>query len=116
MQRRTLTVGFERAVYAGIPNTMEVTLTPLVTTVNPVANTVLVGGPQTQVVLLANEITTIAFSLVPSNHPDLDEAIVYRIAWRERYTGHQFSADFTMPDTDTAFADLAGLGRILTIR
>lgn len=116
MQKRTLTVGFERAVYANIPNTMEVTLTPLVTTANPVANTVLVGGPQTQVVLLANETTTVAFSLVPSNHPDLDETLVYRIAWRERYTGHQFSADFTMPDADTHFADLASLGRILAVR
>lgn len=116
MQRRTLTVGFERAVYAGIPNTMEVTVTPLITTTNPTANTVLVGGPQTQVILVSNETATVAFSLVPSNHADLDDAIVYRIAWRERYTGHQFSADFTMPDADTNFADLASLGRILAIR
>lgn len=116
MQRRTLTVGFERAVFAGVPNTIEITVTPLVTTVNPAANTVLVGGPQTQTVLLANETATITFSLVPSDHPDLDETLVYRIAWRERYAGHQFSADFTMPDADTAFADLASLGRILAIR
>lgn len=116
MQKRTLTVSFERAVTAATPNTVEVTLTPLVTTVNPVANTVIGGGPQTRVVLLANAVTTTTFSLVPSDHGDLDESIVYRIAWRERYTGHQFSADFTMPDADTNFADLASLGRILAIR
>lgn len=114
--RRTLTVTFERAVSAAVPNTMEVTVTPLVTTVNAAANTVLAGGPQTRQVLLANDTTTTTFSLVPSQHADLDEVIVYRIAWRERHVGHQFSADFTMPDADTNFADLAGLGRILAIR
>jgi hypothetical protein len=36
----------------------------------------------------------------------------YRIAWRERYTGKQFSADFSMPNADTNFADLHGLGLI----
>ena len=116
MQKRTLTITFERAVTAATPNTMEVTITPLVTTTNPVANTVLTGGPQTRVVLLANDTTTTTFALVPSNHVDLDDPITYRIAWRERYTGHQFSADFTMPDADTNFADLASLGRILAIR
>lgn len=116
MQKRTLTVTFERAVTAATPATMEVTVTPLVTTTNPVANTVLTGGPQTRVVLLANATTTTTFSLVPSNHPDLDDTITYRIGWRERYTGHQYSADFTMPDADTNFADLASLGRILAVR
>ena len=116
MQKRTLTVSFERAVTAATPNTIEVTLTPLVTTTNPVANTVLAGGPQTRVVLLANAVTSTTFSLVPSNHADLDETIVYRIAWRERYAGSQYSADFTMPDADTNYADLAGLGRILIVR
>lgn len=116
MQKRTLTVSFERAVQAGIPNTVEVTLTPLVTTTNSTDGTVVAGGPQTQVVLLANDTTTIAFSLVPSDHAALDESIVYRIAWRERHLGHQYTADFTMPDADTNFADLAGLGRILMVR
>lgn len=117
MQKRTLTLTFERAVTAATPNTMEITLTPLVTTTNPVANTVIAGGPQTRVVLLANDTTTTTtFSLVPSNHADLDETIVYRIAWRERYAGHQYSADFTMPDADTNYADLASQGRILAVR
>jgi hypothetical protein len=116
MQKRTLTVSFERAVYAGIPNTVEVTIIPLATPTNPVANTVLVGGGQTRVVLLANEVTTVTFTLVPSDHVDLDETLTYRIAWRDRYGGHQYSADFTMPDADTNFADLASLGRILAVR
>ena len=116
MQKRTLTVSFERAVTAGTPNTIEVTLIPLVTTSNPVSNTILISGPQNRVVLLANDVTTTTFSLVPSDHADLDEPIVYRIAWREKYTGSQYTADFTMPDADTNYADLAGLGRILMVR
>lgn len=116
MQKRTLTVSFERAVYAGTPNTIEVTLTPLASPTNPVANTVIVGGAQTRVVLMANDVTTVTFSLVPSDHADLDETITYRIAWRDRYLGSQYTADFTMPDADTNYADLASLGRILMIR
>jgi hypothetical protein len=116
MQKRTLTLSFERSVTAATPNTIEVTVIPLVTTTNPVSNTILISGPQTRVLLLANSITTTTFSLVPSNHVDLDESIVYRIAWRERYTGSQYTADFTMPDADTNYADLAGLGRILMVR
>jgi hypothetical protein len=116
MQKRTLTVSFERAVSAGTPNTVEVTVTPLTTTTNSTANTVIGGGPQTRIVLLANDTTTVTFSLVPSEHTDLDEVITYRIAWRERYVGSQYTADFTMPDADTNYADLAGQGRILMIR
>lgn len=112
MQKRTLTVTFERAVYAGIPNTMEITVTPLTTPYNGAANTVLVGGGQTRVLLLANDTNTITFSLVPSNHADLSKPMPYRIAWRERYTGSQFSADFSMPNADTNFADLEALGLI----
>jgi hypothetical protein len=115
MQKRILTVAIERAVTAAIPNTMEITVTPLTVATNPVANTILAGGPQTQVVLLANDVTTVTFSLVPSNHPDLDDPLIYRIAWRERYAGHQYSADFTMPDANTNYADLAGLGRIIAV-
>ena len=116
MQKRTLTVSFERAVYAGTPNTIEVTLTPLSSPTNPVANTVLVGGAQTRVVLLANDTTSVTFSLVPSGHVDLDEPITYRIAWRDRYAGNQYTADFTMPDADTNYADLATQGHILMVR
>ena len=112
LPRRTLTVSFERAVSAAVPNTIEVTITPLVTTVNSTANTVLGGGSQTRVVLLANDVVTTTFSLIPSEHDELDQVIVYRIAWRDRFAGSQYSADFTMPDADTNYADLAGLGRI----
>jgi hypothetical protein len=71
MQKRTLTLTFERAVYASTPNTMEVTIIPLTTPYNGTANTVLVGGGQTKVILLANDTNTVTFSLVPSNHVEL---------------------------------------------
>lgn len=116
MQKRALTLTIERSVTAGTPDTVEVTVSPLVTTTNLVEGSTLVNFPQTQVVLLANDPTTVTFSLIPSDHDDLDESIIYRIAWRERYSGRQHTVDFTMPDADTNFADLAGLGRILMVR
>lgn len=112
MQKRTLTVSFERAVYADTPNMMEVSITPLTTPYNGAANTVLAGGAQTKLLLLADGVNSVTFSLVPSDHDDLSKPMPYRIAWRERYTGRQFSADFSMPDADTNFADLDGMGLI----
>lgn len=116
MQKRTLTVTFERSVTAGFPNTVEVAVKPMATSTNPSIGSVLVIGPQSRVILLDNETTTVTFSLVPSNHAEIDETIPYRIAWRERYAGHQYTADFLMPDADTNFAELAGQGNILMVR
>lgn len=116
MDKRTLTFVFERSVDASIPETIEVTVSPLVTTVNSAEGTVVFGGAQTRVVLLANDTVSVSFDLIPSEHPDLDEVITYRVAWRERYGRHQYTSDFTMPDQDISFSALAGLGRILSAR
>lgn len=116
MQKRTLTVTFERAVRAGVPNRMEITLTPLEVAVNAEDGTVLTGGPQTKILVLDNDTNSITFELVPSEHPDLDQEISYRIAWRERYLGKQYTTEFTMPDQDVNFAELASMGRVLSIR
>jgi hypothetical protein len=115
MQHRTLTVVFERAVTAAVPSTIEVTVIPLAVTTNPVSNTLLVGGPQTRQVLLADIPTTTTFSLVPSNHVDLYDSIPYRIAWRERHAGHQHTVDFLMPNADVNFADLPFLGSVFGV-
>lgn len=111
--RRTLTINFERSITAGVPNTMEVVVVPLSEPSAPDLDTTLVGGPQTQLVVLANEANTVTFDLVPTDSPDLTQRVVYRIAWRERFMGRQYTHDFVMPDTDVNFADLGDLGEIL---
>jgi len=111
--RRTLTVNFQRSITAGVPNTMEVSVAPLAEPSSPGSDVTLVGGTQSRVVLLSNQVTTVQFDLVPSDWPGLSDRVLYRIAWRERYLGRQFSRDFVMPDANVSFADLEDLGQII---
>lgn len=113
MQKRALTINFQRSVTAGRPTEMEVAVAPLAEPNAPGSDATLVGGPQTQTILLANENNPVIFELVPTDHPDLTARVVYRIAWRERFMGRQFSKDFVMPDFDVAFDDLEDLGNII---
>lgn len=53
------------------------------------------------------------FRLVPTDHPDLTERVLYRAAWREKYLGRQYVTDFVMPDFDCNFDDLTNLGNII---
>lgn len=114
MTKRTLTVQFSRAITSDYPGTMEVSVIPLSTAGNSTTNAVFVGGPQVKTVLLANEVNSVTFDLVPSEDPDLDTVLTYRIAWRDRYLGRQYTTDFTMPDQDVEFADLGSLGNIIS--
>lgn len=113
MQKRTLTINFERAVTAGVPNTIEVAVAPLSEPNSPPSNTTLVGGTRTQVIVCDNEVNPAVFELVPSDAPELSERILYRIAWRQRYLGRQFVKDFVMPDFDVSFDELENLGSII---
>lgn len=106
MQKRTLTVRFGRAVATVTPTTMEVTLTPLAAAGDAASNVIFGGGPQTKSILLSNDINIITFSLVPSTGAGLTEPMPYRIAWRERFLGRQFSHDFVMPNYDVDLVDL----------
>jgi len=106
IQKRTLTVRFGRSENANTPNTVEVTVMALATVSDTVSNVTFIGGPQTQVVLLANDTNTVTFSLVPSDAAGMTEPIKYRIAWRERFIGRQYTYDFYMPDANSEFADL----------
>lgn len=113
MQKRTLTINFERSVTSGIANTIEVAIAPLSEPNAPSDNATLVGGTQTQVIVCDNEINPAVFELVPSDSPQLSQRILYRIAWRQRYLGRQYVKDFVMPDADVNFADLDDLGSII---
>jgi hypothetical protein len=112
-QKRQLTVNFDRSVQAGVPQVMEVAVNPLAEPSSPGGNVTLVGGPQTQDVLLANDVNTAIFMLVPTDYPGLTERVPYRIAWRERYMGKQETHDFVMPDFDCDFDDLGDLGNLI---
>lgn len=113
MQKRALTINFQRSVTAGTPSVMEVAVSPLSEPNAPANDATLVGGTQVQSILLSNENNPVVFDLVPTDHPDLTERVTYRVAWREKYMGRQFTKDFVMPDFDVAFDDLESLGNII---
>jgi hypothetical protein len=92
---------------------MEVVVTPLSTPNAPNDNATLVGGAQTQNVLLTNDVNTCVFQLVPTDSADLTSRVTYRAAWREKYMGIQTTQDFVMPDFDVAFDDLDSLALIV---
>lgn len=113
MHTRTLTINFQRSITAGVPNTMEVAIAPLNDPGAPSSNALLVGGTQVQTIVLANEVNTVTFNLVPTDLPELTSRVTYRAAWRERYMGRQYTQDFVMPDFNVVFADLEELGNII---
>lgn len=92
---------------------MEVAVAPLSEPSAPHQDVTLVGGTQVQSILLDNEVNPAIFLLVPTDHPDLTERVTYRIAWREKYMGRQFTNDFVMPDFDVNYDDLEDLGAII---
>lgn len=112
LPKRTLTVNFQRSVTAGQADLLEVTVTPLAEPSAP-SQSSLVGFSTTQMVALSDESNAVEFELVPTDHPDLTERVLYRIAWRRRYLGRQYVKDFVMPDFDVAFEDLEELGNII---
>jgi len=113
MVKRRLTINFQRSVKAGKPQVMEVVVAPLTDPSAPNSDATLVGGPQSQDVLLGNENNPVYFDLVPTDNPDLTDRLTYRVAWREKFMGRQFTQDFVMPDFDCAFDDLQDLGNVI---
>ena len=113
MVKRQLTVNFQRSVSGGVPQVMEVIIAPLTDPSSPTNDATLVGGTQAQDVLLTNENNPVYFDLVPTDSPGLTDRLTYRIAWREKYMGQQFTYDFVMPDFDCNYEDLQDLGNII---
>ena len=113
LHKRALTVNFQRAVNGRVPVVMEVAVNPLAHPSSPALDATLVELRSNVDVLLTNEVNTVIFQLVPTDHPDLDERVTYRIAWREKYMGRISSTDFVMPDADVDFDDLRDLSLII---
>ena len=113
MQKRALTINFERSVVSGVAEEVEVVVAPLATPSAPNQNVTLIDGPSRQTIVLANEVNPVIFYLTPTDHPDLTQRVTYRVAWRKTYMGRQFTHDFVMPDFDVDFDDLSDLGNII---
>ena len=112
---RDLTVNFARSVKSdGVtPEAVQIVLTALSTPTHVPTGT-LVQAPDTQEILLGAATTTITFSVVPSDHPDLTQRVLYRIAWRVGGpTGRTYTSDFAMPDADITYEEIVSLDYVI---
>lgn len=112
---RDLTVNFARSVKSdGVtPEAVQIVLTALSTPSHTPTGT-LVQAPDSQEILLSAVTTTVTFSLVPTDHPDLTERVLYRIAWRVGGpTGRTYTYDFAMPDADISFEEIVSLDYVI---
>lgn len=101
--KRTLTINFQRSISSATqkPEEVEVVLVPLSDPSSNSDNATLVGGPQRQRVLLSQANNPVRFDVVPSDNPNLDARVIYRLAYRiGQFTGVTKSQDFAMPDLD----------------
>ena len=114
--RRDLTFHFERSVDQAtqVPEVMEVCVIPLASPSSTSPDATLVGGLQSQTVVLSQADNTAVFQLVPTDYPTLTAPVTYRAEWREGgIIGLTQSVDFSMPDADINFNDLTDLGAII---
>ena len=114
MEKR-LTFNFKRSIASQYNkgDRLEVVVTPLDTASSPDANQTYVEQKQVQRVTIRNEVTPVYFDLTPTYDEGLTEPIFYRIAWRVGTLGRIYEQDFSMPDRDVDFDDLADLGHII---
>jgi hypothetical protein len=110
----TLTFQFARAVSwtndQQVPQTMEVSVTPLANPSFPDQGT-FVGGVQSQTVLLTDETNNITFNLIPSYAAGLSEPVLYVAEWREGgITGRTYTQQFAMPAQNVTWDQLNLLG------
>jgi hypothetical protein len=110
----TLTFQFARAVSwtndQQVPQTMEVSVTPLANPSFPDQGT-FVGGVQSQTVLLTDETNNITFNLIPTDAAGLSERVLYVAEWREGgITGRTYSQQFAMPAQNVTWDQLNLLG------
>lgn len=112
---RALTFEFASSVTStGLPNILEIALTPLDVGNDASADISYVGGTQVQTLELSQPTNTVSFDLVPTASPGLDVPINYRVMWRIGITGATATFDFAMPDSDLTWAQLiAGPGNII---
>lgn len=112
--KRALTVRFERSVSGdGTPDTLEIVLTPLISSVATTDDSVLVGGRQSRKIVL-DTMATVRFDVIPSYSTELSDPVHYRLSWRNKYMGKITSQDFIMPNQDVRFEDLGNLGSLIS--
>lgn len=113
--KRNLVVKFDRSISSpgATADVMEVVLLPLNDATLTDGNTTYVVDKQVVRIPLTEVTNTATFSLIPSYAPGLTQPIHYRLAYRKAYLGRVIEHDFTMPDRDVDFDDLADLGQII---
>lgn len=113
--KKTLSVRFERAISSATnkPVTMEVVLTPLNGANAPDLDATYLAEKQVKKVRLANAMNVVTFDLIPTFMPGLDQPIYYRIAWRKDVMSNITQTDFSMPNQDVDYDDLANLGNVI---
>lgn len=112
---RALTFEFSPSVTStGLPNILEIALTPLDVGNDASSDATYVGSTRVQTLELSNPTNTVSFDLVPTASSALDVPINYRVMWRIGITGATSTYDFAMPDSDLTWAELiAGPGAII---
>lgn len=92
---------------------MEVSITPLADASSGSAGASFAGGVKNAQIALTDDTNTVSFQLVPSFSPGLSAPINYRVLWRAGVMSRTFTYDFSMPDADLFFDQLATLGDII---
>lgn len=114
---RTLTFNFAPSVNGatGLPEIMEVAITPLQDASSAGAGATFAGGVRAGTVeLAAPGPNSLSFDLIPSFAAGLTTPIQYRVMWRAGVMGRTFTYDFNMPDADLTWETLVGgLGNII---
>lgn len=114
---RALTFDFSASISTttGLPDILEIAITPLGDGSSATSGATYVGGVQTATIELSDPINTVTFDLIPTYSPGLDNAINYRVMWRTGVMGRTFTYDFAMPDSDLTWDQLtATVGDIIT--
>lgn len=115
---RTLTFKFSKSVHttatgATQPDVLEIALQPLDDASSGVSGATFAGGVKSAQLELSAPLNTVSFDLIPSFSPGLSQPINYRVMWRANTMARTFTYDFSMPDQDIEFDQLATLNLII---
>lgn len=113
---RALTFDFSQSVSTttGLPDVLEIAVTPLDDGSSATAGATFAGGVQTASVELSQPINSVTFDLIPTYSPGLDAPINYRVMWRTGIMSRTYTYDFAMLDADLTWQQLTStIGTII---
>jgi hypothetical protein len=113
---RALTFKFAQSVSlsTGRPDIMEVAIIPLDDASSATSGATFAGGLKSNTIELSQPLNILVFDLIPSYSPGLQSPIQYRVMWRAGITSRTYTYDFSMPDADLDWEQLAaGIGNVI---